>query len=319
MWAREIRRRKVHQGQVRRGSGNRPTQGEAGKDIDRHGDLNLDLDPNNMEGEPNTDIVMVDQNHMLASTWYAHSTRTVTGCVTGWCGDGGIYRGSRDGAGSWTWNRVLSQPSVTGLARSPANNLIVYAFVGQVCCGTLIPGQQAGIYKSTDGGQTWPIQLTNTGLQNLYYGRLYFAGPDAHTLYASTIGDGVFKGTITCGPVAEGFPDADSDGIADCSDTCPAVSNPTQTDTDGDGKGDACDNCPTISNPTQTDTDGDGKGDACDNCPTISNPTQANSDSDSYGDACDCAPTNPAINPGAVEGFAYPATCFDSLDNNCNG
>ncbi len=39
--------------------------------------------------------------------------------------------------------------------------------------------------------------------------------------------------------IDEGF-DADGDGIADCIDNCPVISNPDQADTDGDGKGDAC-------------------------------------------------------------------------------
>jgi hypothetical protein len=38
----------------------------------------------------------------------------------------------------------------------------------------------------------------------------------------------------------------------------------TLADQDGDGIADGSDNCPTIANPTQTDTDGDGIGDACD-------------------------------------------------------
>jgi hypothetical protein len=36
-------------------------------------------------------------------------------------------------------------------------------------------------------------------------------------------------------------PDADGDGVADASDNCPLVANPTQADRDGDGIGDACD------------------------------------------------------------------------------
>jgi len=36
-------------------------------------------------------------------------------------------------------------------------------------------------------------------------------------------------------------PDTDGDGIADPSDNCPLVANPTQADRDGDGLGDACD------------------------------------------------------------------------------
>ena len=34
--------------------------------------------------------------------------------------------------------------------------------------------------------------------------------------------------------------DTDTDGVADCNDNCPTISNAKQTDSDGDGKGDAC-------------------------------------------------------------------------------
>ena len=39
-------------------------------------------------------------------------------------------------------------------------------------------------------------------------------------------------------------PDTDGDGIADSSDNCPVISNPSQSDIDSDGAGDLCDICP---------------------------------------------------------------------------
>jgi len=105
----------------------------------------------------------------------------------------------------------------------------------------------------------------------------------------------------------------DGDGIDDCDDNCPSITNPDQADSDGDLIGDACDtctdtdgdgfgnpgfpantcpldNCPHVYNPDQTDTDGDGLGDVCDNCPAVANPDQKDSDGDGFGDACDNCP-----------------------------
>lgn len=67
---------------------------------------------------------------------------------------------------------------------------------------------------------------------------------------------------VRVGPSA--IADADSDGIADASDNCPAHANATQADVDLDGVGDACDNCIEIANASQRDGDADGYGNACD-------------------------------------------------------
>jgi len=107
--------------------------------------------------------------------------------------------------------------------------------------------------------------------------------------------------------------DADSDGIPDGVDNCPARANQKQLDFDSDGLGDACDsdidndtvpngqdNCPRRANTDQKDTDGDKKGDMCDadldgdgilnhadNCARRANPNQFDIDGDGKGDACD--------------------------------
>ena len=101
--------------------------------------------------------------------------------------------------------------------------------------------------------------------------------------------------------------DVDADGVANASDNCRFIANPSQADTDGDGDGDACDNCASLANPFQDDVDLDGVGDLCDNCPVDANAGQADGDLDGVGDACevgdsdgdgvldgaDCAPFNP--------------------------
>ena len=107
--------------------------------------------------------------------------------------------------------------------------------------------------------------------------------------------------------------------VANGTDNCVSISNPSQADRDDDGIGDACDpftdtdedevqdsadNCPEQFNPDQRDEDNDGRGDVCDslngldldndevnassdNCPNNFNPSQSDIDEDGLGDACD--------------------------------
>lgn len=103
--------------------------------------------------------------------------------------------------------------------------------------------------------------------------------------------------------IAETDNGLDTDGVRDCDDNCPYVTQACagghcsngaacagnldcQIDTDLDLRGDACDPC--------TDTDGDGRGNpgfanscAPDNCPFDYNPAQENADADALGDLCD--------------------------------
>ncbi len=102
-------------------------------------------------------------------------------------------------------------------------------------------------------------------------------------------------------------PDDDNDGIADGSDTCPTVYDPTNNpasclDSDGDGIFNGSDNCPNDSNANQANNDGDSMGDVCDpdddndgvldgpdNCDFIANPGQENWNGNAFGDACEDA------------------------------
>jgi len=130
------------------------------------------------------------------------------------------------------------------------------------------------------------------------------------------------------GMINEGFPDNDSNCLADCVDidfdaddvpnildNCPYIYNTGQADTDSDLLGDACD----------PDQDNDGIPEPIDNCPLIKNEDQSDSNGDQIGDACeedadgdghpdfeDCQPLDASAYPGAEE------TC-DWIDNNCDG
>ena len=143
------------------------------------------------------------------------------------------------------------------------------------------------------------------------------------------------------GLIDEGF-DADSDGIVDCFDNCPAVNNSNQLDTDVDGLGDVCDtcpldpyndidgdnicgdidNCPTVPNLDQTDTDTDSVGDLCDNCLNTYNPDQQDSDGDTTGNACDIDDDNDGLNDtqdNIIGNSTYIQNNFDNITVNVNG
>jgi len=121
----------------------------------------------------------------------------------------GVYRGTLSGS-TWSWGTaVLDKPQVSGLAISPLDSSLVYAFSGQLCCfGTSELSQpRAGIWKSTNGGKSgsWgsvplPNDSLNSSLMFLKLGRLSFSAVAANprTLYASTGGAGVFEGSVLC-------------------------------------------------------------------------------------------------------------------------
>jgi YVTN family beta-propeller protein len=99
--------------------------------------------------------------------------------------------------------------------------------------------------------------------------------------------------------------DSDSDGTADCNDTCP---NDANNDADGDSVCGNVDNCPTVANSDQANSDGDSLGDACDNC--------TDTDGDGFGNpgfpANTCSLDNCPADPGPGNGCPVVTPPADS-------
>ncbi|HEU5179488.1 MAG TPA: fibronectin type III domain-containing protein, partial [Candidatus Polarisedimenticolia bacterium] len=131
-----------------------------------------------------------------ANELYVGTTRSLTS-------PGGLYKATAAGCSSpsgscttctWTWSRLLDEPSVTGIAVSPLNPSILYAASAQE--NAVVPIQEAGIWKSVDGGTNWS-HLDHNGLGSLKTPILdYSADGGTLTIWAATEGSGVFKGTI---------------------------------------------------------------------------------------------------------------------------
>lgn len=161
-----------------------------------------------------------------------------------------------------------------------------------------------------------PIALSCDGAEGVIFKsvRLFFTWHSLTDDPARTQEERQASFSLDCGNIDQPE-DADSDGIADLTDNCPAIFNPLQEDADDDGIGNECDtdgdndgiendadNCPAMPNTDQSDYDKDSIGDVCDsfsdfdadtlednadNCPLVSNFDQADIDGDGIGDACD--------------------------------
>lgn len=108
--------------------------------------------------------------------------------------DGGLYKATGS-ACSWTWTKLLTQPRLTGIALSPINSSVLYVASGQD--NSIIPAQNAGIWKSVNAGSSWS-HLDVNGLMNIHNSKLDYASDGGSSLvfYAATPGSGIFKATI---------------------------------------------------------------------------------------------------------------------------
>src|SRR5437667_308531 len=101
---------------------------------------------------------------------------------------GGVFK-STDGGGNWRSVLVLSPGTfVLALAIDPQTPMTVYA--GTIDATTT--GSGHGVFKSTDGGESW--SAVNTGLSNQAVHALAVDPQTPTTVYAGTQGGGVGQG-----------------------------------------------------------------------------------------------------------------------------
>ncbi|UCE41771.1 MAG: carboxypeptidase regulatory-like domain-containing protein, partial [Candidatus Aminicenantes bacterium] len=116
------------------------------------------------------------------------------GAGHGWGPEAGVYR-SDDGGASWTLkNNGLTDTNILTLTVHPIDHQIVFA--GTHMDWQSDPEKNSGLYKTTDGGETWTY--ISSGLPEMWVNQvvIYPRDPDPDIMYLVGAGDeicGVFK------------------------------------------------------------------------------------------------------------------------------
>lgn len=160
----------------------RNIRAEQSRQLKRRGSGNLnnifEIGPDNVGGRTRAMIVDI-----------ANPSRLLAGAVSG-----GIWESNNRGVSWHTINDQASNLSVTYLTQNPFDPDIIYYSTGEPRGNSAgIPGH--GIYKSTDGGNSFQqLPATDTSLFD-YNWRVVHSITDTHTLYVGTEDYGLFRST----------------------------------------------------------------------------------------------------------------------------
>ena len=120
-----------------------------------------------------------------------------------WVGSvgGGIWRTTDGGAGWEPVNDFMANLAVTTMVMDPTDSNIMYAGTGEGWWGTAPDGfsngdgiQGGGIFRSTDGGETWNALGSTVGNSNFFYVNRLTISPDGNRLLAAT-NNGIHRAT----------------------------------------------------------------------------------------------------------------------------
>ncbi len=115
--------------------------------------------------------------------------------ATMWAGSvaGGIWKTANGGASWQVVDDFMANLAVATLVMDPANSNTMYAGTGEgFFNGDAIRG--AGVFKSTDGGTTWP-QLSSTANSNWYFVNRLAIDPNNNQILLAATGTGIWRST----------------------------------------------------------------------------------------------------------------------------
>ena len=128
-------------------------------------------------GQARVNVVLIDPNN--SAVWYVGTPA------------GGLWKSTNSGS---TWTPLtdnLPQIGVSGIAIHPSNSQIIYIATGDDDAANT---DSVGVFKSTDGGQTWSQTGLNPSNTPSSMNDIYVHPNDANTLWVAT-NDGVYKTT----------------------------------------------------------------------------------------------------------------------------
>jgi len=149
---------------------------------------------NRLSNFPDGDVLSIELDIEEPQTVYASVTNSYNISLTG-----GLYK-STDGGNSWA--KVLDQPRITNIEIQPGAGNNKTVLVSSQPWNIHVPGQNSGVYKTKDGGNTW--EVINGDIGHVYVQSIRFNPHNPDQVWVGTHGGGLFT---SGNAIATGFED----------------------------------------------------------------------------------------------------------------